>query len=83
MALLKEFSLEVGEDGQAGLEGKYFAVKDHIIPDTASNLKVNVFDKDGDEPVGEEEGGVDLEGLEVRMQLGQYLSKIAVEQVDP
>ena len=83
MALLEEFRLEVREDGQASLEGKYFAIKDHIVPDTASNLKVNVLDKHCDEPVGEEEGGVDLEGLEMRMQLGQYLSKIAVEKVDP
>ena len=51
MALLEELRLEVGEDGQAGLECEDFAVKYHIVPDAASNLEVNVLDKDCDEPV--------------------------------
>ena len=82
VALLEELRLEVGEDGQAGLECEDFAVKYHIVPDAASNLEINVLDKDCDEPVCQEEGCVDLERLKMRMQFGQYLSEVAVEKFD-
>ena len=82
VALLEEFRLEVGKDGKTSLERKYFAVKYHIVPDAACNLKINVLDKDCDEPISEEEGRVYFERLKMRMQFRQNLLKVAVKKFD-
>ena len=60
VALLEELRLEVWENGQARLESKDLAIKDHIVPDPASNLEVNVLDKHGDKPIGQEKCCIDL-----------------------
>ena len=60
VALFEELGLEVGENGQTSLKSEYFAIEDHIVPYTTGYLEVDVFDEYGDEPIGEEEGRVDL-----------------------
>ena len=69
VALLQQLRLVVGEQSKAGLEGEYLPIEDHIVPDAARNLEVDILDEHRDKPVCEEEGCVDLEAFKVLVQL--------------
>ena len=51
MTLFQKLRLEVWKESEASFEGKNLAIKDHIVPDTARNLKIDILDEYSDEPV--------------------------------
>ena len=82
VALLEELRLEVGQNGEGCLKDEDIAVEKHVVPDAARYLEVHILGKDSDEPVYEEESGVDLERLEMLLQFRQLFLEVAIEDVD-
>ena len=51
MTLFEEGGLEVDQDRQSSFEGENLTVKNHIVPDSAGNLEIDVLHEYSDKPI--------------------------------